>query len=141
MMLLKNWGTKCWSCVLLYPSISDCSPKRLWTRSLCERIWNHHQWQTCLSWSSSSSSSMGKCGLWCFLRHFLLIYCKSTYWCVLINKKCYMQLKYNETGKEKECLPQVGQWNMMNKVQYCCLNVQHVCKRPYWKQVFVLLLT
>ncbi|KAL0903812.1 hypothetical protein M5K25_025865 [Dendrobium thyrsiflorum] len=24
-------------------------------------------------------------------------------------------LKYNETGKEKECLPQVGQWNMMNK--------------------------
>ncbi|KAG0498942.1 hypothetical protein HPP92_003633 [Vanilla planifolia] len=24
-------------------------------------------------------------------------------------------LKYHETGKEKECLPQVGQWNMMNK--------------------------
>lgn len=24
-------------------------------------------------------------------------------------------LKYHETGKEKNCLPQVGQWNMMNK--------------------------
>ncbi|XP_078432316.1 protein argonaute PNH1-like [Wolffia australiana] len=24
-------------------------------------------------------------------------------------------LKYNDSGKEKECLPQVGQWNMMNK--------------------------
>lgn len=28
----------------------------------------------------------------------------------------YLQLKYHETGKEKDCLPQVGQWNMMNKV-------------------------
>ncbi|KHN10082.1 Protein argonaute 10 [Glycine soja] len=26
-----------------------------------------------------------------------------------------LQLKYNESGKEKNCLPQVGQWNMMNK--------------------------
>ncbi|KAL0388535.1 UNVERIFIED_CONTAM: protein argonaute 10 [Sesamum radiatum] len=26
-----------------------------------------------------------------------------------------LQLKYHETGKEKDCLPQVGQWNMMNK--------------------------
>ncbi|KAF8401757.1 hypothetical protein HHK36_012703 [Tetracentron sinense] len=24
-------------------------------------------------------------------------------------------LKYSDTGKEKDCLPQVGQWNMMNK--------------------------
>uniref|UniRef100_A0A0D9WRS8 Piwi domain-containing protein n=1 Tax=Leersia perrieri TaxID=77586 RepID=A0A0D9WRS8_9ORYZ len=24
-------------------------------------------------------------------------------------------LKYHDTGKEKECLPQVGQWNMVNK--------------------------
>lgn len=24
-------------------------------------------------------------------------------------------LKYHKTGKEKDCLPQVGQWNMMNK--------------------------
>ncbi|XP_066323051.1 protein argonaute 1C-like isoform X2 [Miscanthus floridulus] len=24
-------------------------------------------------------------------------------------------LKYNETGREKDCLPRVGQWNMMNK--------------------------
>ncbi|WJX20966.1 hypothetical protein P8452_10447 [Trifolium repens] len=27
-------------------------------------------------------------------------------------------LKYDESGKEKNCLPHVGQWNMMNKV--CC---------------------
>uniref|UniRef100_A0A0D9Z0L9 Piwi domain-containing protein n=1 Tax=Oryza glumipatula TaxID=40148 RepID=A0A0D9Z0L9_9ORYZ len=25
------------------------------------------------------------------------------------------RLKYNETGREKDCLPRVGQWNMMNK--------------------------
>ncbi|KAG0494145.1 hypothetical protein HPP92_005139 [Vanilla planifolia] len=24
-------------------------------------------------------------------------------------------LKYHETGRDKECLPRVGQWNMMNK--------------------------
>ena len=29
----------------------------------------------------------------------------------------WIQLKYHDTGKEKECLPQVGQWNMVNKVQ------------------------
>nr|GMD81722.1 protein argonaute 10-like [Ipomoea batatas] len=27
-------------------------------------------------------------------------------------------LKYHETGKEKDCLPHVGQWNMMNKVPF-----------------------
>lgn len=27
-----------------------------------------------------------------------------------------MQLKYHDTGREKDCLPRVGQWNMMNKV-------------------------
>ena len=27
-----------------------------------------------------------------------------------------LQLKYHDTGREKDCLPQVGQWNMMNKV-------------------------
>ena len=27
-----------------------------------------------------------------------------------------LQLKYHDTGREKNCLPQVGQWNMMNKV-------------------------
>lgn len=32
-----------------------------------------------------------------------------------------MQLKYHETGKEKDCLPQVGQWNMMNKVSLLLL--------------------
>jgi len=33
----------------------------------------------------------------------------------------FMQLKYHDTGREKECLPQVGQWNMMNKV--CASNL------------------
>lgn len=28
----------------------------------------------------------------------------------------FLQLKYHDTGREKDCLPQVGQWNMMNKV-------------------------
>ncbi|KAF7124999.1 hypothetical protein RHSIM_Rhsim12G0136400 [Rhododendron simsii] len=27
-------------------------------------------------------------------------------------------LKYHDTGREKDCLPQVGQWNMMNKLAY-----------------------
>lgn len=27
-----------------------------------------------------------------------------------------VQLKYHDTGREKDCLPRVGQWNMMNKV-------------------------
>ncbi|GAB4851024.1 Protein argonaute 10 [Ancistrocladus abbreviatus] len=38
-------------------------------------------------------------------------------------------LKYHETGKEKDCLPQVGQWNMMNKMidgmtvnRWACIN-------------------
>ena len=26
------------------------------------------------------------------------------------------QLKYHDTGRERDCLPQVGQWNMRNKV-------------------------
>ena len=40
-----------------------------------------------------------------------------------------MQLKYNETGREKDCLPRVGQWNMMNKV----LNIFWIvfCKKVY----------
>jgi hypothetical protein len=32
-------------------------------------------------------------------------------------KICEFQPKYNDAGKEKECLPQVGQWNMVNKVR------------------------
>ncbi|KAM0944836.1 hypothetical protein DsansV1_C11g0113151 [Dioscorea sansibarensis] len=35
-------------------------------------------------------------------------------------------LKYHDTGREKECLPQVGQWNMMNK------KVINGCKVNYW---------
>jgi hypothetical protein len=27
-----------------------------------------------------------------------------------------VQLKYSEAGREKDCLPRIGQWNMMNKV-------------------------
>ena len=33
-----------------------------------------------------------------------------------------LQLKYHDTGREKDCLPQVGQWNMMNKVFSCLLH-------------------
>ncbi|RRT46376.1 hypothetical protein B296_00054497 [Ensete ventricosum] len=29
-----------------------------------------------------------------------------------------IELKYHDTGREKDCLPRVGQWNMMNKVLY-----------------------
>ncbi|KAL7144804.1 hypothetical protein ABFS83_07G037000 [Erythranthe nasuta] len=32
-------------------------------------------------------------------------------------------LKYHDTGKEKDCLPQVGQWNMMNKKMINGMNV------------------
>ncbi|KAJ0977823.1 hypothetical protein J5N97_013297 [Dioscorea zingiberensis] len=35
-------------------------------------------------------------------------------------------LKYHDTGRERECLPQVGQWNMMNK------KVINGCKVNYW---------
>ncbi|CAA6666327.1 unnamed protein product [Spirodela intermedia] len=34
-------------------------------------------------------------------------------------------LKYNDAGKEKECLPQVGQWNMMNKKMINGSTVNH----------------
>lgn len=44
-----------------------------------------------------------------------------------------MQLKYHDTGREKECLPQVGQWNMMNKVS-CLGDVEHLI----WKFVVSL---
>ncbi|KAG1330043.1 protein argonaute PNH1 [Cocos nucifera] len=36
------------------------------------------------------------------------------------------RLKYHDAGKEKECLPQVGQWNMMNK------KVINGCTINYW---------
>lgn len=35
---------------------------------------------------------------------------------VVLIGSCNVQLKYHDTGREKDCLPQVGQWNMMNKV-------------------------
>lgn len=35
---------------------------------------------------------------------------------VLSFSTVYGQLKYHDTGRERDCLPQVGQWNMMNKV-------------------------
>jgi len=38
------------------------------------------------------------------------------YLLIYVNVNFPLQLKYNDTGREKDCLPQVGQWNMMNKV-------------------------
>lgn len=35
------------------------------------------------------------------------------------------QLKYHDTGKEKDCLPRTGQWNMMNKVTYRNLSFRY----------------
>ncbi|XP_029122938.1 protein argonaute 10 [Elaeis guineensis] len=43
-------------------------------------------------------------------------------------------LKYHDTGKEKNCLPQVGQWNMMNKkmingskvTRWACINFSRI---------------
>jgi hypothetical protein len=45
---------------------------------------------------------------------------------------CVFQLKYHDAGKEKECLPQVGQWNMVNKVGFqfisnLLLEIRGVC--------------
>ncbi|RWW82060.1 hypothetical protein BHE74_00009502 [Ensete ventricosum] len=53
-----------------------------------------------------------------------------------------MKLKYHDTGKEKECLPQVGQWNMMNKVlvRFKChygyhLQILYVVASQDWPEV------
>ena len=37
-----------------------------------------------------------------------------------------LQLKYHDSGREKDCLPQVGQWNMMNKVNCFILNFYYL---------------
>lgn len=37
------------------------------------------------------------------------------------------QLKYHDTGKEKDCLPRTGQWNMMNKVTCGKFSFQLFC--------------
>lgn len=47
---------------------------------------------------------------------------------VLLNALCIVQLKYHDTGREKDCLPQVGQWNMMNKV---ISKVRTICVLEY----------
>lgn len=46
---------------------------------------------------------------------------KGSWYCINCSLSLHsqLQLKYHEAGKEKDCLPQVGQWNMMNKVAYC----------------------
>ena len=43
-----------------------------------------------------------------------------------------MQLKYNETGREKDCLPRVGQWNMMNKVTAWTFFSSYKLYSPYY---------
>jgi eukaryotic translation initiation factor 2C len=42
----------------------------------------------------------------------LCLYC-----IVLTSFNYYMQLKYHDTGKLKVCQPEVGQWNMRDKVR------------------------
>ena len=50
--------------------------------------------------------------------HFVLIHiCEEYLMLSLTTSFTYFSLKYHENGKEKDCLPQVGQWNMMNKVR------------------------
>lgn len=49
----------------------------------------------------------------------------------------WLQLKYHDSGKEKNCLPQVGQWNMMNKV--CGLILQLSVHKQSWVQLFSLI--
>ncbi|KAL3702460.1 hypothetical protein R1sor_020482 [Riccia sorocarpa] len=52
------------------------------------------------------------------------------------------RLKYHESGREKDCLPQVGQWNMMNKkmvnggiVHYwTCINFSRQVNEPTARQ-------
>jgi hypothetical protein len=34
----------------------------------------------------------------------------------LISLFILFQLKYHDSGREKTCVPSVGQWNMINKV-------------------------
>jgi hypothetical protein len=47
---------------------------------------------------------------------------------VILNAFCIVQLKYHDTGREKDCLPQVGQWNMMNKVFF---KIRIICVMEY----------
>jgi hypothetical protein len=53
---------------------------------------------------------------------YIYILTALTYVCALFiwaDKLIYLyfkQLKYHDSGREKDCLPRVGQWNMMNKV-------------------------
>ncbi|KAK8934672.1 Protein argonaute 1B [Platanthera zijinensis] len=50
------------------------------------------------------------------------------------------QLKYHETGREKDCLPRVGHWNMINKKvvnggrvnNWSCINLCHELAKMWW---------
>lgn len=66
---------------------------------------------------------------------------------VILKGSCIFQLKYHDTGREKDCLPQVGQWNMMNKVflaldtliyNFHCLSADNIYL-PIYKGLGVLL--
>ena len=66
------------------------------------------------------------------LRHLFFQFSPATFMSlniiVLLNVFCVVQLKYHDTGREKDCLPQVGQWNMMNKV---ISKVRTICVLEY----------
>ena len=47
-----------------------------------------------------------------FIKYQLICELSNFYWYTSIA----LQLKYNDTGREKDVLPKIGQWNMMNKV-------------------------
>lgn len=66
---------------------------------------------------------MGKCVFICVANQFslfnLLSKCSMHFYSFVMNIfGSILQLKYHDTGREKDCLPQVGQWNMMNKVSF-----------------------
>lgn len=50
----------------------------------------------------------------CFFNEFLLLF--------LLCLHCWAQLKYHDSGREKSVYPQMGQWNMTNKVRHLAIN-------------------
>lgn len=91
---------------------ADCSTQCIWAWFIRKGVWNQNQWKPSFHGGKSSASSLGNSSQKIYLLLEILF--------IHISLNCIscMQLKYHETGKEKVCLPQVGQWNMMNKVAF-----------------------